>query len=62
MTREDLDMVHVPIVVNNYAANDVYKLRVTYTWFDFPENDRDYTVSVYTKETMDVVDDESATN
>ena len=41
------DQFSLPILLTSYAAGDVFKVRVAYTWFNSPSPD--YTVKIYSK-------------
>ena len=47
-------------MLTSYAAGDVFKVRVGYTWFNSPSPD--YTVKIYSKQTLEVKDAQGLKN
>lgn len=54
------DQFSYPILITSYSAGDVYKVRAAYTWFNSPSPD--YTVKIYSKQTLQVKSSTSTTN
>jgi hypothetical protein len=54
------DQFSYPILLTSYSAGDVFKVVVGYTWFNSPA--KDYTVKIYSKQSLSVKDSTGATN
>ena len=58
------DQFHAALVVKEaeYAAGDVFTLEIKYTWHEIPEDVRDYTIKVYSKQNHVIKDASDGTN
>jgi hypothetical protein len=54
------DQFSYPILVTSYNAGDIFKVVVKYMWFDSPA--KDYTVKIYSKQTLEVKNSSGETN
>jgi hypothetical protein len=54
------DQFSYPILQTTYSAGDVYKVVVGYTWFNSPA--KDYTVKIYSKQSLEVKNASGETN
>lgn len=54
------DQFAVPLIVSSYSAGDIFEMKVKYAWFNSPAPD--YTVSVYSKQTLELKDSDGKTN
>ena len=52
----------MPFIITTPIAGATYSVTIKYDWNDFPSEDRDYTVGVYTKETVSITDDSDQTS
>ena len=61
-TRDDFDLFHWPIHIleSNYSAGDKFIIWIQYTWDGYPA--RDYTLKVYSKQKLTVLDIDGASN
>jgi hypothetical protein len=50
------DQFSYPILITDYQGGDTFKIVVSYTWFDSPA--KDYTLSVYSKQELEIRDQE----
>jgi len=49
------------VAAANYSANDNFKINVDWDW-GFGQEVQDYTVRVYSKHSVDILDDKGETN
>ena len=54
------DQFNYPLLVNSYSAGVVFKIAVQYTWFGSVAPD--YTVSVYSKQNLEIKNQGGSTN
>ena len=61
-SRDDFELFHWPVQVlaSNYSAGDKFLITVQYTWGGYPA--RDYTVKVYSKQDLSILDSDGKTN
>ena len=56
----DMDQFSHPILLTSYNANDSFTLKVRYLWMGSPA--KDYTVRIYSKQKLEVLDSHGKTN
>lgn len=54
------DQFSYPILLKTYSAGDRFKVRAKYLWFDSPA--KDYTVGIYSKQNLEVLDSTGSSN
>lgn len=54
------DQFSYPILITSYSGGDRFKVRAKYIWFDSPA--KDYTVSIYSSQSLEVLNSTGQTN